>query len=71
MQTDTKDSKPITADSLFNHFDFAWSPDNELLAFVRFDQSSMIQPSEIWVIEISSGQATRLVRGGYSPQWVP
>jgi len=71
MQIETNDSRPLTNNPLFNHYDFAWSPDSDQLAFVMFDQSSMIDPPEIWVIDISTGQSTQLVQGGYAPQWIP
>jgi len=61
----------LTDDPLFNHFDFAWSHHSDLLAYVRFDQSSMNQPPEIGMIDPFTGQATQLIRGGYTPRWLP
>jgi Tol biopolymer transport system component len=47
-----------------------WHPDGERIAAVRFNVTLLIQPAEIWLLDLE-GEATRLVIGGYSPQWVP
>jgi Tol biopolymer transport system component len=65
------DEEPLTDEPLYNHFDFTWSPDGDRLAYVRFNQSAMTEPPEIWLIEPDTKQAEQLVVGGYSPQWIP
>jgi dipeptidyl aminopeptidase/acylaminoacyl peptidase len=47
-----------------------WHPDGERIAAVRFNVTLLIQPAEIWLLDLE-GDATRLVIGGYAPQWVP
>ena len=71
MQTESSEAWPLTNEPLYNHFDFAWSPASDRLVYVRFDQSTMTQPPEIWIIDPSTGQAMQLVKGGYAPQWIP
>ncbi len=71
LDTQSGETKPLTDDPLFNHFDLAWSHNSGLLAYVRFDQSSMNQPPEIWMIDPFTGQATQLIKGGYAPRWLP
>lgn len=65
------EASPLTDAPLYNHFEFAWSPAGDQLAFVRFNQSALTEPPEIWLIDPSTGQANRLIVGGYAPQWLP
>jgi Tol biopolymer transport system component len=64
-------ARPLTADPLYNHFDFAWSPDSSQLAYVRFNQSTLTDPPEIWTTNPLTGQTQRIIIGGYAPQWIP
>ncbi len=64
-------ARPLTADPLYNHFDFAWSPDGGQLAYVRFNQSLLTEPPEIWITNPLTGQTSRIITGGYAPQWIP
>jgi Tol biopolymer transport system component len=65
----------LTNDPLYNHYDFAWNPASDRLAFVRFNQSTLTQPPEVWTIDpaiaAATGQATQIIIGGYAPQWLP
>jgi Tol biopolymer transport system component len=65
------EAQPLTNDPLYNHFEFAWSPAGDRLAYVRFNQSALTEPPEIWLIDPFSGQPTQLISGGYAPQWMP
>jgi hypothetical protein len=74
-------------DPLYNHYDFAWSPAGDRLAFVRFNQSLLTEPPEVWTIDLVSavadtsatgetntaapGAARQIITGGYAPQWLP
>ena len=70
MDTETGEANALTDDPLFNHYDFVWSQSGDRLAYARFDQSALTQPPEIWMIDPYTGQATQLIEGGYSPQWL-
>jgi Tol biopolymer transport system component len=65
------EARPLTNDPLYNHYDFAWSPDAGRLAFVRFNQSLLTEPPEVWTMDPETGQATQIIIGGYAPQWIP
>ena len=71
MNEDGSDAHPLTDDASYNHYDFAWSPAGDQLAYVRFDKDALTQPPEIWLINKDGTNATRLITGGYAPQWVP
>lgn len=63
--------QPLLQEAQFNHYDFAWSPAGDQLAYMRFNQSNPINSPEIWVIQSDGSQNHQLISGGYSPQWIP
>ena len=67
----SQEEGPLTDEPLYNHFEFTWSPAGDRLAYVRFNQSVLTEPPEIWLIDPITKQAEQLVVGGYSPQWIP
>ena len=71
MQADGTQPQAMTDDPFHNYFDFTWSPDGKQLAFVRFHQTELTEPPEIWMMEAGTASSRRLVSGGYSPQWLP
>jgi Tol biopolymer transport system component len=71
MSADGSQARPLTDDPDYNHFDFAWNPAGQQLAFVRFDQTLLTGLPEIWLIDPGSGQQTELVKGGFAPHWIP
>ena len=70
MDMESGQTRPLTDDPLYNHFDFAWSPSGDRLAYVQFNQSTMTRPPEIWMVDPHTSQAMRLIEGGYSPLWL-
>jgi dipeptidyl aminopeptidase/acylaminoacyl peptidase len=71
MGPDGQDAHPLTNDPYYNHYDFSWSPDSKLLVYARFEETALTQPPEIWMVDVESTQAEKLVTNGYSPQWIP
>jgi Tol biopolymer transport system component len=71
MNPDGSGSHPITDEPDYNHYDLAWSWDNHMLAYVRFDETNLYEPPELWMININGSNPTQLVVGGYSPLWIP
>lgn len=70
-RVDTHEARPLTDEPLYNHYQFAWSLSGDQLAYVRFNQSALTEPPEIWIMDLLSGSESRLVVGGYSPRWTP
>lgn len=62
---------PITASPDFNHYDLAWNPDGQQIAYVRFNQTMPVEPPEIWLLDLLSGRSVKLITGGYAPAWIP
>jgi Tol biopolymer transport system component len=71
MHADGAEARPLTDEANFNHYDFAWNPTGDQLAYVRFNKDTLTEPPEIWLINADGSNATQLITGGYSPQWVP
>lgn len=61
---------PLTNSPDFLYTGLAWHPSGTMIAAVRFNVTLLTEPSEIWLVDLS-GEATRLVIGGFSPAWIP
>ncbi len=70
MRPDGSEAYALTDDPLYNHSAFRWSPDSKTLAYMRFNVADPSLPSEIWTVDMSDSQPTRLVEG-YLPEWLP
>jgi dipeptidyl aminopeptidase/acylaminoacyl peptidase len=71
MAADGSAVRPVMTDPLRVDYDFAWSLDGELLAFVRFDQGAPTSPPELWMVNADGSNPLELVVDGYAPVWVP
>ncbi len=71
MQADGTQANRLTDEPFYNHYDFAWSPDGKRIAYVRFNQTVLTDPLELWVMNADGSDPIQLVKGGYAPQWLP
>lgn len=71
MDLESSESMPLTDDVDYQHTSFAWHPDGEQLAYVRYNQAKLSEPPEIWLINTSSAEALRLIINGFAPGWIP
>ncbi|MBT3239961.1 MAG: hypothetical protein HON98_04315 [Chloroflexi bacterium] len=71
MRSDGTQQRYLTGDPNYRHSAFAWHPNVEQIALVRFNTILLTEPPEIWVVEVSDGTALRLVIGGFDPLWMP
>lgn len=65
------DPFPISNDPYYTHYDFVWSPDSNRLAYIRFNQTTLTEPPEIWFLEPLNLEGEKLIIGGTLPQWIP
>lgn len=71
MDLDSGDSAALTNEADYQHTSFAWHPDGERLAYVRYNQATLSEAPEIWLIDLPSGEALRLIINGFAPGWIP
>lgn len=71
MDVTTLKTRVLEQEAQFNHYDFAWSPAGDQIAYMRFNQVNPTSSPEIWLIQSDGSQNQQLVSGGYNPQWIP
>lgn len=71
MKADGSKAIQYTDDPDYNHYDFAWSPTGEQIAYARFNKNLLTDPPEIWLMNADGSEALELIVGGYAPQWIP
>ena len=71
MSVDGSEAFQLTDDLDFKHTAFAWHPNGQTIAFIRFNQILLTDPPELWVIDVDGRNAIQLIIGGYAPQWIP
>ena len=71
MDINTGDDQPLTDEVDFHHTSFAWHPDGDQLAFVRYNQAKLSDPPEIWLINRDGSNSLRLIINGFAPAWIP
>lgn len=71
MRPDGSEAIALTNAPAYSHSAFAWSADGRQIAYLRFNQETLIDPPELWMVAIGGSSPTQLVIGGYAPQWIP
>jgi len=71
MTADGSAARQMTDAALYNHYDFAWSPDGAQLVYSRFNKNTLTEPPEIWLLNLDGSGSQRLITGGYAPRWIP
>jgi Tol biopolymer transport system component len=71
MKPDGSDTQQLTDDPYYNHYDFAWSPTGDQIAYTRFNKNLLTEPPQIWLMNADGSTALELISGGYAPQWIP
>jgi len=71
VRPDGSQAHALTDDLNVNHGGFAWGPDGQTLALVRY---TLIPPGArpaIWLIRADGSGLRPLVEGGTLPAWIP
>lgn len=71
MNSERTEVKPLSDEPGATFSSLAWSPDSKHLAFMRKHLADLSQPSEIWLVDVISGEASLLVEGAFLPGWLP
>jgi len=71
MPSEGREAHELSNAPYFNHSSFAWSPDSQQIAYLRFNQDIPTAPPEIWLMNFDGSNPIQLVIGGYAPQWIP
>ncbi len=71
MHPDGSDAQQLSGSPDYKYLDFAWHPNGQQIAYVRASQTELTEPIELWVMNVDGSNPTRLVVGGYEPQWIP
>jgi len=71
MDLETGESTSLTDEVDYQHTSFAWHPDGEQMAYVRYNQAMLSEAPEIWLVNTTSGEALRLIINGFAPGWIP
>jgi dipeptidyl aminopeptidase/acylaminoacyl peptidase len=70
LQVNSGETHVLTHAPDYKYIAFAWHPDGDQVAAVRFNTTVLIDPPELWLLHLD-GSGYRLVIGGYAPQWIP
>ena len=71
MNADGTGAQAITSEADYNHYDLAVSRDNQLIAYVRFNQAKLADAPELWMVGVDGSNPVQLVLEGYAPIWIP
>ena len=70
VKPDGTQSHVILNEPDVSYTDLNWSPDGSVLAYTRYSYDN-IGHSDVWMINIQSGQTTMLASGGFIPTLLP
>ncbi|MBS3752784.1 MAG: PD40 domain-containing protein [Anaerolineales bacterium] len=62
---------PVTNAGDYHHTAFAWHPDGDQMAYVRYNQARLTEAPEIWLLNLTQSQNARLIINAFNPQWIP
>ncbi len=71
MNGDGTNPRPLTKSPVDNHLGFAWSPNGDLLAYLRFNTASLTGGRELWLMDMAKGTSEKILMEAYNLQWLP
>ncbi|MBN2555288.1 MAG: Ig-like domain-containing protein [Anaerolineales bacterium] len=71
MRSDGSNARQLTNDPAFTCSSLEWRFDSAALVYMRINEADYAQQTEIWWVNLASGNPEQLVIGGYLPAWLP
>ena len=71
LDPETGEETQVTTDEQVIHGQATWSPDGKALIYHVYNLGNTGNPTEIRVLELSSGKITTITTPGTSPKWIP
>ncbi|MBI5930044.1 MAG: PD40 domain-containing protein [Chloroflexi bacterium] len=67
----TFEATPLVVDAAYSHGAINWSKDGHLLLFQRYNLETREDPTEIWMVNITTGELEQVVADGFLPRFLP
>lgn len=71
IRSDGNNPQELTSSQNYSHNDYSWSPDNAKIAYNRFDTADYNQQREVWIMDVKTGIAQKIIIAGYRLGWLP
>jgi len=71
MDLENDEAFALTDEVDYQHTSFAWHPDGNQIAYVRYNQAALSEPPEVWLISADGENPLRLIINGFAPGWIP
>ncbi len=71
IQSNGTNPRPLTNSGVDNHLGFAWSPNGEMLAYLRFNTASLTGERQLWLMDMTRGTRQKILMNAYNLQWLP
>jgi Tol biopolymer transport system component len=62
---------PLVVDPAYTHASIHWDPTGRRIIFQRFSLVESGAQPEIWMLDLRSGELTRIAQNAYLPAWLP
>jgi hypothetical protein len=71
MRPDGSHAERLTDEASINHGAPAVSLQGDVLAYLRFNLETSLEPAQIWSFDIRGRTGELVVKAGYLPAWIP
>ncbi len=71
MRADGSEALALTNDPKIHYGELAWSPDGRFLLYQQYDLEELYAKPAVWLIEIATGERTKIASPGTLPAWLP
>jgi len=71
MRADGSNPRQMTDDPALTCSSLVWREDSGAIVYVRVNEADYTQASEIWLLDVETGDVQQIVMGGFEPNWLP